>query len=99
MEDIKLTFLTSDQIEQNRTDFDRFSLHVDYMTEDSLKHFREPILKELFVKVFWEKPDNLIWVFDDAVERSGHSPRVQQVRDLVIAILTRERKLTPSNRE
>lgn len=91
--ELNLRIRSRDEIEANRTDFNRFCQPNAYLTEKELQYFRDPVLRDLFVKVFWECPDNVTAVLDEAVEKAGGTFRVRQIRDLVIHMLIKDGKI------
>lgn len=93
VQNINLRPIPRAEIEESRTDIMRFQLPKDYLNKDSLKYFREPALRELFINLFWKQPDNVVGVLDKAVEQSGNSPRFKQIKETVLALWVKDGKL------
>jgi hypothetical protein len=51
---LNLTAVSREELEANRTDVHRFQNPEDYMTEESLKYFRDEDNKKAFVEKFWK---------------------------------------------
>jgi hypothetical protein len=84
---INLTFRTREERERNRIDIVRFEHHEEYKTEDDLKWFKDEHLKELFVKIFWDKPGNVTEILNEAVEiYPEDKTRILQIRELLIKL-------------
>jgi hypothetical protein len=91
MLEINLHWSTRAEIEEGRTDIVRFDHPNDYETETDLKWFRDEQLRQLFVKVFWQQPANIVEVLDDAVKNYPSSKsRVLQIRDLILKQYARD---------
>ena len=93
VKELNLRIRSRDEIEANRTDFHRFTDPNSYLKEKNLQYFRDPALRDLFVKVFWECPDNVTSVLDEAVEKAGGTFRVRQIRDYIMKYLVKHGKI------
>jgi hypothetical protein len=80
-------------IESNRIDLLRFIHASNYLTLESLQYFRDACLRDLFVQIFWRRPENPIPVIDAFIQESGNTTRLKQVRDAILHHWVRDGKL------
>lgn len=91
---INLRKVTRDELEDGLPDIIRFDHARSYLKPEYLKYFRDEHLRELFVKVFWERPDNVTEVLDEAVRNYPRGRfRIEQVRDRILQQYVRDGKL------
>lgn len=79
LQPFNLQFDTRAEIEQGRTDFVRFILSEDYLTEESLTHFRNDTLQWLFRTIYHDEETPNESLFGEGLRRSNRSPLVEQV--------------------
>ncbi len=51
--EFNMRIVTRQEIEANRTDYNRFELPEDYTTEEHLMYFKEEFNRRMFVDYYW----------------------------------------------